>query len=200
MIHHVYVITIYDVNSYTIFSVSSFLQTKVEIDLGRSLSETWRKLFLPCITSGSREILYLCIHNKLSTRERLFRTGLVNDPYCPTCLDTIGAYICDREHVFCTCAKVKAVWAEVKTILVSLLPAGMCSLPDLQLISLDIPKFKDEVSYVWLIGNFMDFIWKNTNFHGTQLKRDEIFGFLRFKYKADQLGARLPLSVLAQLI
>ena len=89
---------------------------------------------------------------------------------------------------------------KLKQSLASILPVRLSSLTDLQFISLDIPKVKEEVSYVWLIGNCMDLIWKTVHFHEAQLKREELFGFLRFKYKADQLGARLPMQVLAQFI
>ena len=67
--------------------IMSLPQTKAEDDLGLSLSEAWRKMWLPCLTSSTREVVYLGIHNKLQVRERLFRIGLVNDPYCVSCSD-----------------------------------------------------------------------------------------------------------------
>ena len=75
-------------------------------DMDKSLSDVWRRILLPNLTSATREILYLTIHNKLPSRERLFRIGLTNDSYGVSCFDNKGAVTCDREHLFCKCEKV----------------------------------------------------------------------------------------------
>ena len=53
---------------------------------------------------------------------------------------------------------------------------------------------------VWLIGNYLTKIWENNfvrekgHFNG-----DEFYGFLKFKYKADQLGSRPLLRNIPEL-
>ena len=175
--------------------VSQFPQTKVEDCLMRSIPETWRKLCSPAISSSIREILFLLVHNKLPICERLFRVGKMNDPYCSTCMDLGFAYICDREHYFCTCEKVNDVWAEVRTILINISPARFASLSDLQWITLDIPKSKEYDCYVWLIGTYVDLVWRIVYGRGGLLRREQVFGYLKYKYKADQLGVRVPIVI-----
>ena len=179
--------------------ISGFPQTKVEDDIGRSLSEVWRKIWQPCITSSTREILYLSMHHKIPSRERLFRIGLANDPYCVFCFENSGALTCDREHMFCTCEKVAAVWAEIKTVLVSLIPAGTSSLSNMQLLTLDLPKFDEEKTYVWILGNYMELVWKLVHLQGVYLGKGKVFGYLKFKYKAEQLGARSSMKKISVL-
>ena len=179
--------------------VSTFPRTKVEEDMNKSLSEVWRRIWLPNLTSTTREILYLTIHNKLPSRERLFRIGLTNDPYCVSCFDNNkGAVTCDMEHLFCTREKVEAVWADVKDILMSIIPLGT-SFSNMQLLTLDIPKFDGELSYVWVLGNYMELVWKLVHLQGVHLAKEKVFGFLKFKYKAEQMGARRSMMKIQKL-
>ena len=175
--------------------VAQFPRTKVEDCLMKLIPETWRKLCSPTISSSIRENLFLLVYNKLPLRERLFRVGQMNDPYCGTCMDLGVAYVCDREHYFCTCEKVKDIWADVRTILTNISPMGCVSLSDLRWITLDIPKSKEYDKYVWLIGNYVDLVWQKIYRKGGLLSREQVFGYLKYKYKADQLGARVPFVI-----
>ena len=47
----------------------SFPLTKVERDLGSTLSASWRRIYVPVISSPTREELFLAIHDKLSVKE-----------------------------------------------------------------------------------------------------------------------------------
>ena len=53
--------------------VSKLPPLKLEQDLGVSLQNVWRKMLSPAIDTIVRERLYFLVHNKLPTRERLFR-------------------------------------------------------------------------------------------------------------------------------
>ena len=72
--------------------------------------EVWRKLCLPVLRSESREALFLAIHNKLPVRDRLFRIGLSDDPYCQYCVISKGAVFCNIAHYFCECILVADSW------------------------------------------------------------------------------------------
>ena len=44
-------------------------------------------------------------------------------------------------------------------------------------------------------------VWRSIFVKGAvELNADQFFGFLKFKYKADQLGARLPLNPIPGLL
>ena len=77
----------------------------------------WEKLITSEVSSPLKEILFLVAHNKIPTKERLFRVALVDDPYCESCMSELKtAVICDREHFFCSCKRVNTVWREVRNI------------------------------------------------------------------------------------
>ena len=61
-------------------------------------------------------------------------------------------------------------------------------------MNLLFPGSADENEAVWLVGTYVAWVWKEVYMHGRSwIKADQFFGFLRFKYKSDQLGARLPI-------
>ena len=153
----------------------------------------WRKLNLPAIPSTAREVVYLAVHNKLPVRERLFRVGLVGDPYCSSCLEERGAMFGDLEHYFCTCEKVESIWQELRNILCACLDLSVVNISNMDLITLKYPKNANDLFCVWLVGNYMQFVWNTVHVQGAHLKKEKVFGYLKFKYKADQLGARPPL-------
>ena len=49
--------------------IMSFPLTKVERDLGSTLSASWRRIYVPVISSPTREVLFLAIHVKLPVKE-----------------------------------------------------------------------------------------------------------------------------------
>ena len=80
-------------------------------------------------------------------------------------------------------------------MLTSISPTGFASLTDLQWITLDFPKTREFDHYVWLIGNYVDLVWQTVHGRGGLLKKERVFGYLKYKYKADQLGARVPFVI-----
>ena len=45
----------------------------------------------------------------------------------------------------------------------------------------------------WLLGNYFEKVWNDVVRKGKGIKTEEFVGFLKFKYRADQQGARLCL-------
>ena len=136
--------------------------------------------------------MYLGVHNKIPVEERLFRINLSNDPYCHFCLDADDALICDLEHVFCLCRKVSDLWEEMRKILEKMVHGYISNIGYLSL-QFDSEDFEKET--VWLIASYMHEVWVNFQRKGTeQLSRDLLFGFLKFKFKKEQLGARTLLK------
>ena len=53
---------------------------------------------------------------------------------------------------------------------------------------------KHEEEIVWLIGNYVHEVWSFFVKKGRAIRRAELFGFLKFKFKEDQLGARYQMN------
>ena len=157
---------------------------KVEQEAGISYKDVWKRVSSSVLSATARDSLYLLIHNKLPVKERLFRIGLLVDPYCEVCL---SAEICDIEHYFCLCPRVVHVWQGVRNLLEEVL-GGNCS--DLDLVNLRFLGAVRERQGVWLIGTFVSWVWEKVFVRGApELKKEEFFGFLKFKYKmAQELG------------
>ena len=163
----------------------SFSVPKVESDAGFSYSRVWRRLNLPIISSKDRDIAYLLVHNKLPTQERLFRVGMVNDPYCTVCL---GAVVSDVEHVFSGCVKVHGCWTLIQNEILSLIGVHT---PVVDILNFFFPSSVYDNEVVWLICSYVTKVWQEIYVRGrTNMKSEELFGFLKFKYKVDQQGKR----------
>ena len=54
---------------------------------------------------------------------------------------------------------------------------------------------------VWVLGTYLDKVWEEIHVRGKiRLRWEVFFGFLKFKYKAAQLGARLSLGIIPCLL
>ena len=176
----------------------AFPVPKVEIESGISYKRVWRCLSNPCLTSGSRETLYLLIHNKLPVKERIFRIRLATDPYCEYCFDMTGAEICDVDHFFCACQRVSKIWKRLKMMILGL---QIVDISDFELINLRIPRNIHTNEVLWLLGIYKSEVWNSLVARGvSEICEDQFFGFLRFKYKKGQLGARMPLQSIQGLL
>ena len=151
----------------------------------------WKNLASFALDCSTRDVLFLHIHNKLPVRERLFRVHVTADPYCEICLDDVGALLADREHVFCLCRTVSKYWREIRAIIDPLL---MDVTTNLELLSLKFASRHFEAEITWLVGAYVYELWKMVQRSGSFRDREELFGFLKYKFKNDQLGARLYLK------
>ena len=166
--------------------VRKFKDVRVSLD-----SKAWKRLFSSGLTSSTLESMYLLMHNKLPLVERLFRIRLANDPYCSVCLNFLGVpVISDRHHFFCLCQQVSELWTSVKQLLNEILNE---SYGDLELLLLSFNSEVFEKEAVWLISTYVYELWRvfvNTGFLPC---KEQMFGFLKFKFKVDQLGSRSKL-------
>ena len=168
---------------------------KVEIEAGSSLEKVWQYISQPILSPSTADISFLLVHNKLPVSERLFRVRLRNDPYCDFCS---GAVFCDLEHYFCSCVRVETVWRWVKEKIINLVGE---TVDNVDLVRYIFPGCTAEKEVVWLLGNYFEKAWKDLYISGEErLKADEFFGYLKFKYKADQLGARHSLDYIPGLV
>ena len=170
--------------------VSTFSLSKVEIDAGVSLSVVWSRLGRSTLSAEIREVLFLLVHNKLPTQERLFRIRSVQEPYCERCN---GKMIGDLVHYFCLCNSVANAWNDVKNILDILIQGNVS---DFDLINLRYSKCQFEEEVIWVIGSYVHYVWRLIHVEGKHfVDRGKLFGFLKFKYRCAQLGHRTKLNI-----
>ena len=174
--------------------LKKFPQCKAEVNATFSFKRIWKLINLPVLSSTVRDTSYLLLHNKLPVAERLFRIGLQNDPYCMYCNDAV---ICDAEHYFCSCVRVSHIWSDIQVTMVSLVGQTPTNF---DLINFNWSKSPNDNEAVWLIGNYLDLIW-NLLYRKRKdwLKKETVFGFLKFKFKEDQMGARHKLKHIPEL-
>ena len=66
---------------------------------------------------------------------------------------------------------------------------------NLDLISLNFNRNSYEKEIVWLVTSYVYEIWKKFSRKSEQnVKKEQMFGFLKYKYRKNQLGARLKLQ------
>ena len=136
----------------------------------------WSNLNSKSINFRVREVLFLFIHNKIPTKERLFRINLANDPYCDFCLDAnIGPFVSDAEHVFCTCLRVCEVWSEIRVKLANYISVDIIN-TDLIGLRFTNNTFSNELT--WVVGSYIYAVWNSLHVKGDSfLNRDSFFGF-----------------------
>ena len=110
-------------------------------------------------------------------------------------LDITRAEICDVEHFFCSCNRVAETWERLRIIVLNLLAVDGAEVSDWKLVNLRLPNNRNSNEVIWLLSSYVREVWNSLFAKGAlKLNADQFFGFLKFKYKNDQLGARLPLN------
>ena len=156
----------------------------------------WARLHGPVVCARSRDVMYLLLHNKLPVPERLFRIRLRNDPYCQTC---IGAEVADVEHFFCVCEKVRRVWEWVKNEVMKHMGQQQ-DVTDWELLNMFLPSSAYDQENVWLISSYVLFLWENICVRGAEVKLEQFFGFLTYKYREHQAVSRTQLKQIDGII
>ena len=96
------------------------------------------------------------------------------------------------KHYFCSCSRVIETWNDIKAIVTKLISSDdVASLSDIDIISLRFTKCRWDTEVVWLLGSFAHEVWQN-NF--VTLNKNKFFGFLKFKFKKDQMGSRIKMQ------
>ena len=158
---------------------SSFPPPKVVMESKLDYSLTWTRLHNSVVDARARDVMYLLIHNKLPVPERLFRIRLKNDPYCQTCM---GAEISDVEHFFAKCGGIVGTWSMMKN---EILRYGNFrnDVDDWKILNLMFPKSKLDKELTWLVSSYVLYVWDSVYVRGAEVRAEQFFGFLRFKYK-----------------
>ena len=167
---------------------SSFPPPKVVRESDRDYGPVWSRLHGPVVGFKERDVMFLLLHNKLPVRERLFRIRLKPDPYC-LCCD--GAEVSDVEHFFCSCEKSWRVWSWVKGKVLEL--AGQHqNVTDWELLFLPHSDYEQEM--VWLVCSYVMFMWDTVHVRSADVKLDQFFGYLTYKYRKHQAVSNVQLK------
>ena len=174
--------------------VSSLPASKVESESSCSLSLVWARIANITLTNEMHEILFLLIHKKLPVQERLFRINMVQHPYCNYCVENFQTnMICDYKHYFCDCPVVSEAWSNIQELIVNLLRDNVTHQ---NILLLSFPKTAYENEVMWLVGSYFLFIWTSLQSDGaSSVDKKKLFGFLKYKFKESQLGARIHLCL-----
>ena len=158
---------------------SSLPPPKVVRESNLDYSLAWSKLHCSVVDARARDVMYLLLHNKLPVQERLFRIKLKNDPYCQRC---VGAEIADMEHYFSQCDGIVGTWSLVKK---EILRYGKFdnNVDDWRILNLLFPKSRLDKELIWLISSYVLYVWDSVYTRGADVRAEQFFGFLRFKYK-----------------
>ena len=81
-----------------------------------------------------------------------------------------------------------------------MLGAGGARVSNWEMINLVLPTSTFENEIVWLVGTYVTRVWEEIFVRGgAGVRAEQFFGFLRFKYRGDQLGSRTPLKFIPGL-
>ena len=100
-----------------------------------------------------------------------------------------GAEIADVEHYFAKCDGIADTWAVVRK---EVLRYGKFKneLEDWKILNLMFQKSRLDKELIWLVSNYVWYVWDSVYVRGADVRKEQFFGFLRFKYK--ELQTRSP--------
>ena len=81
--------------------------------------------------------------------------------------------------------KTRQAWSWVRLKILDMCDQGLVS-SNWELINLFLPRTQYEQEIVWLVGNFVGYVWDNVYIRNSEVRLEKLFGFLTFKYKIDQ--------------
>ena len=84
------------------------------------------------------------------------------------------------------------MWSEIRVRLANYIPVDIIN-TDLIGLRFTNNTFSNEIT--WVVGSYIYAVWNSLYVKGDSfLNRDSFFGFLKFKFKSDQFGARVQLK------
>ena len=135
---------------------SSFPPPKVMFKFDVEWKIVWERLDSPVLDPFARECLFMIIHNIVPSRERLYlKMNMVNSPNCVVCHGRE-----DTTHIFMECSAVREAWGWVRLQLLSFLPDRCGITSNFEFLSLMYEKCIMDKEAVWLIGAFLEFVWR----------------------------------------
>lgn len=114
----------------------------------------WKYINNPVLDVYQRELLFMLVHNILPTRERLFRLNQADNAVCSE-----GDGVESVEHLFCTCRRVQVAWAWMRRLILNK-NLALPTVSDFELLHSLSGLDDGTCDLVWLISNYVEFVWK----------------------------------------
>ena len=152
---------------------------KVIRESSKDYKKVWNRLHKKILDSKSKEVMLLLIHNKLPVPERLHHINVKADPYCEAC---DGNQTADIIHCFSACCRTADLWTWVRTKCTSF-SQNLAPVSDWDLLNLLFCEIRLDTEVVWIISNYVWYVWDSFMVHGTNISLDKFFGYLTFKYR-----------------
>ena len=70
---------------------------------------------------------------------------------------------------------------------------------DWKILNLMFPKSRLDNELTWLVSSYVLHVWDSVYVRGADVRAEQFFGFLRFKYKELQIGSAIQLKNLQLL-
>ena len=99
--------------------------------------------------------------------------------YCHIC---VGAEVADGEHYFSKCEGIADTWTAVKD---EVMRYGKFKnrVDDWKILNLMFPKSRLDKELIWLVSSYVWYVWDRVYVRGADVRAEQFFGYLRFKYK-----------------
>ena len=70
---------------------------------------------------------------------------------------------------------------------------------DWKILNLMFPKSRLDKELIWLVSSYVLYVWDSVYVRGAEVRAEQFFGFLRFKYKELQTRSSIQLKNLQLL-
>ena len=152
----------------------------------RNYNLTFKRLMSGVLSKNSRTIIYLFIHERVSTRERGFR--LMRNRYdSPLCYRGCGL-VETPTHKYATCLWVSSAWNKILDLIIDL-DQTMVFESSCDILCLNFPHKARDNAILWLIGHYLEFVEDETIIKNSKVTGDQVMGYLMSKYIADRFKA-----------
>ena len=156
----------------------------------------WRRISHVVLYVGPADILFKLVHEMLPLGDRqlrIFGVGKANsvDPNCSHRLDR--RFLENSTLLFCLCSRAIRTWVWIRKLGVGILPVGLATVSDFNLVRLLIPNGLATPTVDWLVGNYLNLAYPILIKRSPVLNLGEMKRNLEYLYDLHQRGKRFPL-------
>ena len=143
-----------------------------------SFDIVWKRVNSGVLNKTGRNLLYLIAHERSWTKERGFRLNpnIYETPLCPKC----HLYVHTQTHKYAQCQWIVAAWEFLRDIVNRVAP-DLIFESDHNLLHLCFSPMQRDSAVVWLIGQYLEYVEKESILGNKRLLQAHISGWLSAK-------------------
>ena len=147
----------------------------------------WRRLCSGVLSPVAKSLLYLIVHDRVSTRDRGFR--LMPRKFCsPMCVKCEHQERETCSHRYLHCVRVSESWEWLRTIIVVLDPCtGL--MDDESILRLNFSRSLRDNAVIWLIGVYVEIVDNEIINKDNNIDHRSLVGFFRQRQQQSNLQA-----------